>query len=53
MAANSRVLGVRTRLRRLTPVLLAVTAALLLARGIAPSSGASHHGHTIAAPSRP
>ena len=52
MAASSQAFGIRTRLRRLTPVLLVITAALLLARGLAPSTGTSHGGHTTTSPSR-
>jgi sulfite exporter TauE/SafE len=53
MAATSQALGIRSRLRRLTPVLLALTAALLLARGLAPATGASHHGPAVVAPVNP
>jgi sulfite exporter TauE/SafE len=34
--------GVRARLRRLAPIVLAITAALLLVRGLAPSAGGHH-----------
>lgn len=37
--------GLRVRLRQLTPVVLALTAALLLIRALAPSAGAPHHLH--------
>jgi sulfite exporter TauE/SafE len=51
MAAASS--GMRSRLRRLTPVLLALTAAMLFARGLAPSSAAPDHAHLHSAIARP
>jgi sulfite exporter TauE/SafE len=45
--------GVRTHLRRLTPVLLAVTAVILLVRGFAPATRTGHIGHVPAAVARP
>jgi sulfite exporter TauE/SafE len=53
MAATSPAFGIRTRLRRLTPVLLALTAAMLLFRGLAPSSAAADHAHVHSAIARP
>jgi sulfite exporter TauE/SafE len=41
--------GLRRRLRQLTPVVLALTGALLLVRGIAPPRSDSHHHHAPAA----
>jgi sulfite exporter TauE/SafE len=46
LAAAAPAFGIRTRLRRLTPVLLAITAAILLARGLAPATTAHHVGQT-------
>jgi hypothetical protein len=51
MAAASQAFGIRARLRRITPVLLVLTAALLLVRGLSPSSTTPHHDHSIATPS--
>lgn len=42
-------LAVRARFRRLTPVVLALTAALLLFRGLAPTPSVAHHSHAAAA----
>lgn len=53
MAATSSAFGIRSRLRRLTPVLLALTAAMLLVRGLAPSSAAPDHAHVHSAIARP
>ncbi len=53
MAATSTAFGIRTRLRRLTPVLLALTAAMLLIRGLTPSSAAPDHAHAHSAIVRP
>ena len=53
MAAASPAFGMRSRLRRLTPVLLALTAAMLLFRGLAPSSAAADHAHVHSAIARP
>lgn len=53
MAATSPAFGIRTRLRRLTPVLLALTAAMLLVRGLAPSSAGTEHAHAHSAVARP
>ena len=53
MAAASPAFGMRSRLRRLTPVLLALTAAMLLVRGLAPSSAATDHAHVHSAIARP
>jgi len=44
MAAAWQTYGTGSRLRRLTPVLLALTAAILLVRGLAPTTGASQAG---------
>ena len=52
MAAATRAFGIRSRLRRLTPVLLALTAAMLLVRGFAPISASSHQGHVHTAVER-
>ena len=53
MAAASQAFGIRSRLRRLTPVLLALTAAILLVRGLAPTTGASHPAHVHSAVAQP
>jgi sulfite exporter TauE/SafE len=53
MAAASRAFDIRSRLRRLTPVLLALTAAMLLVRGLAPSSAAREQAHVHSAIGRP
>jgi hypothetical protein len=53
MAAASQAFGIRSRLRRLTPVLLALTAAMLLVRGLAPASTSTHAGHAHSAIARP
>ncbi len=53
MAAASRAFGIRSRLRRLTPVILAITAAILLVRGLAPVSTSSHQEHAHSAVERP
>jgi len=42
-------LALRVRLRQLTPVVLALTAALLLIRGLAPRASSPHHQHAAAA----
>ena len=52
MAAATQAFGIRSRLRRLTPVLLALTAAMLLVRGFAPVSASPHQGHVHAAVER-
>lgn len=45
ISATSLPLALRIRLRRLTPIVLALTGALLLARGLVPPSSAAHpHG---------
>jgi uncharacterized protein len=46
MAATSQAFGIRTYLRRLTPLLFAVTAVILLVRGFTPATGAAHGPHT-------
>lgn len=53
LTADSTMFGMRSRLRRLTPVLLAVTAVLLLARGLAPSFNGPSHSHAQHAVARP
>ena len=53
MAAASQTFAIRARLRRLTPVLLALTAAMLLVRGLAPVSASSPHTHIHSAVERP
>lgn len=53
MAAASRTFAIRSGLRRLTPVLLALTAAMLLVRGLAPVSALSPHTHMHSAVERP
>jgi sulfite exporter TauE/SafE len=49
MAAGSQTFGIRAHLRRLTPVLLAVTAIILLVRGFAPAAGSAStdHAHSV------
>jgi sulfite exporter TauE/SafE len=53
MAAATQTFGIRSRLRRLTPVLLALTAAMLLVRGLAPSSAGTEHAHVHSTRARP
>jgi uncharacterized protein len=53
MAAASHAIGIRPYLRRLTPVLLAVTAVILLMRGFAPAAGSPHTAHVHSAVARP
>lgn len=53
MAASSQAFGIRSHLRRLTPVLLAVTAVILLMRGFAPATGTPHTAHVHSAVARP
>lgn len=45
LTATVMPLSLRARLRQLTPVVLALAAALLLARGLAPPPTAPHHYH--------
>jgi sulfite exporter TauE/SafE len=45
LAASTPAFGIRKWLRRLQPVLLAVTAVILLARGLAPASAHPPHSH--------
>ena len=49
LTATVLPVGLRARLRQLTPVVLALTAALLLVRGLAPSSSAPHQHHATPA----
>jgi sulfite exporter TauE/SafE len=49
LSATWLPLGLRVRLRQLTPVVLALTAALLLVRGFAPAHGVSHPRHAAGA----
>jgi sulfite exporter TauE/SafE len=53
MAAASQAFGIRPYLRRLTPVLLAVTAVILLMRGFAPATDSPHTAHVHSAVARP
>jgi uncharacterized protein len=53
MAAGSQAFGVRPYFRRLTPVLLAVTAVILLIRGFAPAQGSTPAGHVHSVVMRP
>jgi sulfite exporter TauE/SafE len=53
MAAATQTFGIRSRLRRLTPVLLALTAAMLLVRGLAPASAATEPAHVHSMSARP
>ena len=52
-AAASQAFGIRSYLRRLTPVLLAVTAVILLVRGFAPPTGSAHTTHVHSTVARP